>query len=383
MQNWTAPTLILLCALALGACSPQRGLEAWALLDDLAAGDKPSRLKETTAEPRRQAVAYEVAGRGYRGDVYRPAEGSDASLVLVPGAAPEGKDDPRLVATAKSLARVRFTVLVPDIENLRRLHVSAADAHEIAAAVRHLAAREGSGEAGVGLVAISYAAGPAVIAALTPPARGLVRFVVTVGGYYDLEAVVTFFTTGRYRETPTVPWQYRRPNTYGKWVFLRSNARRLAAARDRVMLAAMAERKLRNPNADISDLIPRLGPEGHAVHALLANRDPDRVPSLIAALPAPVRDEIAALDLKRRDLAALDAEVILVHGRDDPIIPETESMALAAALPEGLAHLYLADNLAHADLSPTGAGDSLVLWRAALRLLELRDSLSTEGDGTG
>jgi pimeloyl-ACP methyl ester carboxylesterase len=366
--------LILLGVLALAACSPQRGFEAWALLDDLAAGAGPSRLKKTTPEPRRQAVAYEVAGRGYRGDLYRPADESVASLVLVPGAAPDGKDDPRLVATARSLARVRFTVLVPDIENLRRLHVSAADVREIAAAVRHLAARETAGDTGVGLVAISYAAGPAMIAALTPPARDLVRFVVTIGGYYDLEAVVTFFTTGRYRPAPSEPWRYRKPNAYGKWVFLRSNARRLAAPRDRVMLGAIAERKLRNPNADIADLVPRLGPEGRAVHGLLANRDPDRVPALIAALPAPLRDEIAALDLKRRNLAALQAEVILVHGRDDPIIPETESMALAAALPEGRAHLYLADNLAHADLSPAGAGDSLVLWRAALRLLELRDS---------
>ncbi len=381
-RNWTAPTLLLLlAALALSACSPQRGLEAWALLEDLAAGAGPSRLKESTSEPRRQAVAYEIAGQGYRGDLYRPAEGPGVPLVLVPGAAPDGKDDPRLVATARSLARARFTVLVPDIENLRRLHVSAADALEIAAAVRYLAARDGTGDTRVGIVAISYAAGPAMMAALTPPARDLVRFIVTIGGYFDLEAVVTFFTTGRYRETPSAPWQYRRPNAYGKWVFLRSNAWRLEEPRDRVLLDAMAARKLRNLDADIADLIPRLGREGRAVHALLANRDPDRVPALIAALPAPVRSEIAALDLKRHDLAAFEAEVIVVHGRDDPIIPETESMALAAALPEGRAHLYLADNLAHADLAPAGAGDSLVLWRAALRLLELRDSQFAAGNG--
>jgi pimeloyl-ACP methyl ester carboxylesterase len=351
------------------------------LLEDLAAGAGPSRLKETTPEPRRQALAYEIAGRAYRGDLYRPAEGRGVPLVLVPGAAPEGKDDPRLVATARSLARVRFTVLVPDIETLRRLHVSATDAGEIAAAVRHMAARPGAGgDATVGIVAISYAAGPAMIAALTPPARDSVRFVLTIGGYYDLEAVITFFTTGRYREAPTAPWQYRRPNAYGKWVFLRSNAWRVTEPRDRVLLDAMATRKLRNLNADIGDLTPRLGPEGRSVHTLLANRDPEQVPALIAALPAPVRAEIAALDLKRRDLRALEAEVILVHGRDDPIIPETESVALAAALPKGRAHVYLADNLAHADLAPAGPGDNLVLWRAAMRLLELRDGLLAADD---
>jgi pimeloyl-ACP methyl ester carboxylesterase len=371
----------LLAALSLSACSPQRGFEAWSLLEDLAAAKAPSPLKESTPEPLRQALAYQIDKRGYRGDLYRPAEGPGAPLVLVPGAAPEGKDDPRLVAMAKSLARVRFMVLVPDIKNLRRLHVSATDADEIAAAVHHLASRQGTaGNATVGIVAISYAAGPAIIAALTPPAADLVRFVVSIGGYYDLQAVITFFTTGRYREAPNGPWRYRRPNAYGKWVFLRSNAWRVAAARDRVLLDAMATRKLRDLSADLSDLIPRLGPEGRSVHALLANRQPALVPGLIAALPAPIRREIAALDLKRRDLSRLGAEVILVHGRDDPIIPETESMALAGALPEGRGHLYLVDNLAHADFGPGGLGDNLVLLRAAMRFLELRDSLLEQDD---
>jgi pimeloyl-ACP methyl ester carboxylesterase len=360
------PAWLLVVALCLAACSPQRGFEAWSLLEDLAAAEAPSRLKESTSEPLREAVAYRIDGRGYRGDLYRPAEGRGAPLVLVPGAAPEGKDDRRLVATAKSLARVRFMVLVPDIESLRRLHVSATDAGEIAAAVRHLADRSGTaGEAAVGIVAISYAAGPAMIAALTPPAGDLVRF---------------FFTTGRYRESPDIPWRYRRPNAYGKWVFLRSNAPRLDQPRDRVLLDAMATRKLRDLNADIGDLVPRLGPEGRSVYALLANRDPLKVPGLIAALPAPIRTEIAALDLKRRDLPGLGAEAILVHGRDDPIIPETESMALAEALPEGRGHLYLVDNLAHVDLAPAGLGDNLVLLSAAMRLLELRDSVLDEDD---
>ncbi len=362
--------------LALAACSPVRGLEAWELLNDLAAGAGPSRLKETTPEPRREAIAYEVAGGAYRGDLYRPGEGAGAPLVLVPGAARAGKDDPRLVALAMSLARSRFLVLVPDIASLRRLTVSATDAQEIGAAVSHLAETAAPSEAPVvGLVAISYAVGPAVIAALTPPARDRLRFLVGVGGYHDLEAVIAFFTTNHSRETPDAPWKTRPANAYGKWVFVRSNAGRLKDPRDRVLLAAMAERKLNDLSAPIDDILPKLGPEGRAVHALLANRDPDRVPALIAGLPAGIRDEIAALDLKTRDLSEVKAEVILLHGRDDPIIPETESQALAAALPAGRAHLYLPESLAHADFQASGAGDATVLLPAAYRLLRLRDEV--------
>ena len=373
---------LLLISLALAACSPVRGLEAWDLLNDLAAGAGPSRLKETTPEPRREAIAYEVDGLAYRGDLYRPGQGPGAPLVLVPGAARAGKDDPRLVALAMSLARSRFLVLVPDIANLRRLNVSAADAREIAAAVSHLAQTAAPpGDPTVGLVAISYAVGPAVIAALTPPARDHLRFLVGVGGYHDLEAVIAFFTTDRYREAPGAPWKARPANAYGKWVFVRSNAGRLQDGRDRVLLTGMAARKLNDLSAGIDDILPKLGPEGRAVHALLANRNPDAVPALIAGLPEAIRDEIAALDLKTRDLAALEAEVILLHGRDDPIIPESESQALAAALPPGRAHLYLPESLAHADFQASGAGDATILLPAAYRLLRLRDEVLALLDG--
>ena len=54
-----------------------------------------------------------------------------------------------------------------------------------------------------------------------------------IGGYYDVEAVLTFFTTGYFRDGPDGQWRHREPNAYGKWVFVRSNAARLASPEDR------------------------------------------------------------------------------------------------------------------------------------------------------
>jgi hypothetical protein len=65
--------------------------------------------------------------------------------------------------------------------------------------------------------------------------------------------------------------------------------------------------------------------------------------------------------------------VLLIHGRDDRIIPASESAALAAALPPDRTHLYLVDSLAHADLAPGGWRDLLTLSQAAYRLLAIRD----------
>ena len=378
---WLAALTVLgLVVAGVGGCAPWRAIEAVEVLGDIAAGSKPSRLKRITPKPQRGPVAYVVAGRRRQGDLYRPGESAKAALVLVPGIARAGKDDPRLVALANTLARARFTVLVPDIENLRALRVSPADAVAIADAIHYLAGdtpqvgRGGRGEpATVGLIAISYAAGPALLAALRPDTRRRVRFVFIVGGYYDSEAVLTFFTTGYYRDGPGEKWRHRTANAYGKWVFVKSNAGRISDPGDGAVLERMAERKMGNLEADITDLVAALGAEGRAVYALLANSDPDRVPALIAALPEGVRADIAALDLKRQDLSKLSARLILVHGRDDAIIPYSESKALAAAAPVEKAALYVVDSLAHVDLGAAGLIDTLILWRAAYRLLSERE----------
>jgi hypothetical protein len=363
-------------ALALAACSPPRALEAARVLADVAAGSEPSALKASTPEPVRRSTPAPGA-QSLLGDLYWPGEDAAAVLVLVPGAVEQGKDDPRLVAFANTFARARFAVLVPEIANLRTQHLGPEDAQPIGAAIRYLggcvapAERAGS----VGVAAISYAAGPALLAALAPANRDLVGYLTAIGGYYDVEAVITFFTTGYYREDPEAPWRHRPPNAYGKWVFVRANAARLAGPTDRMALAEIAARKLEDLDADIADLRARLGPEGRAVMALLDNPDPDRVPALIDALPAPIRADLEALDLKRRDLSQLPFDLILLHGRDDPIIPSTESQALAAAVPDDRVSLYVLDRLTHIELSPGGLLDGLGLWRAIYQLLSRRDAL--------
>ena len=64
------------------------------------------------------------------------------------------------------------------------------------------------------------------------------------------------------------------------------------------------------------------------------NVDPARVPALVAALPDAMRTDMALLNPKAYDLSRLEAKLIL-NGRDDQIIPYSESVALEAAAPEG------------------------------------------------
>jgi len=369
-------TILMLAQVMLAACLPERGWQAAELARDIAATADPAALDARIAPPRRATAAYAVAGRAHRGDIYRPATGdARAALVLVPGVVPEGKDHPVLVGFARALTGAGFLVLVPEMPNLRALRVGSDDAGFIGDAIRYLAAESGVGpNAGVGLVAFSYAAGPALLAAMTADVARSLRFVYLIGPYYSMQAFITYVTTGRYRRDASEPWSVRAPNPYGRLVLALSCAARLDNPADRVTLTAMTQRRVRDPTADLADLVAKLSPEGRSIYDLVVNDDPERVPSLIAALPPKVLAEVRALDLGRQDLTRLRPSLVLLHGRADPLVPHTQSLALAAAVGEK-AEVYLLDNMRHVEPGFSGIGDFFRVWQASYSLLAFRDAM--------
>jgi pimeloyl-ACP methyl ester carboxylesterase len=360
-------TLLLL----LSACNPPREYEAALVITDIAAGTASSRLKSVTYPPKRTSVTFPAAGRTIGGDLYLPDQKPLAGILLLPGAAEAGKDDPRLQAFANSLCRARFAVLVPDLEGFRSLQVSSSDIGQTADAFAWLVARPDLAPGGrAGIFSFSYASGPAILSALEPRVAGRVKFIMAVGGYHNVEHVLTFFTTGYYREDGR--WRYMEPNSYGKWVFVLSNLGRLSDPVDRELFQQAAKRKLADLKAPLHDLTVRLTPEGRRLYDFIENRDPARALALMDQLPEAIRRDVRALNLAERDLSRLKARMILVHGYDDDIIPYTESVALAKSLPPGLARLYLVHGLQHVDLEPRLI-DKYRLWRAISALLRERE----------
>lgn len=372
--SWIVVVLVLFAG-SLVTAPGRRAVDGALLLRDLGMSTASANLQPAELERLRRSIEFTANGRDYEADFYGAGETPRSVLLLVPGLAPDGRNDRRLVDFAVTLAKARFAVVVPDFSSLRAQRVSADNVQQIADVLGYLSGRgDIAGEdPPLGIAAISYSVGPALLATLDPTLTGRVDFMVGIGGYYDVTAVVTYFTTGYYRSEVDATWAKGTPNDYGKWLFVDANIDAVMDMRDRITLRAMARRRMADTDADIDDLVPLLGREGRAVHTLLANIDPNAVGRLIAALPDRLRRSLSALDLKGRDLAGAPGSVILIHGRDDRIIPVVESMNLNAALPADRAHLYIAEHLAHADLEPGDWLDILTLWHAAYRLLKLRD----------
>ena len=349
----SATAVFLLCVAGITSISFGliRQSEAVIFMEDLAAGHEKSRLKNQTLTPAHLSITYTIQEQQYQADLYISRELPLASIVLIPGVAEQGKDDSRLVAFATTLARSRFLVLVPDMPNLRELKIRAEDSRTIIDAFTYLNSRPefpAQGQAGIG--AFSYAVGPAVLAALHPEIREKVNFILSIGGYYDVEHVITFFTTGYFQNDNG--WQYLEPNEYGKWVFVFSNVERLSNPADREIFFKIAKRKLNKPNSSIDDLDKNLTDEANSILTLLQNQNHKHTSSLITEMPSAIRDDLVELNLSNKNLTKLKARLILLHGTDDDIIPYTESIALSRAVKEGQSELFLIDGLAHVDVHP-------------------------------
>jgi pimeloyl-ACP methyl ester carboxylesterase len=351
--------LILLAALALillTACA----YEPARFLADVEAGPGPSALKAATPAPTREAFAVP----GTEADLYRPGTPARARIVLVPGLSEPGRRDTRLMPFAESLARVGFLVLVPDLPAARRLMTDAADAEAVAAAVLALPAAPGP----AGLAAISYGAGPALLAALRPEVAARLDFIILLGAYHDTAAMVTFLVAGAYRGPGETAWRFGRPQPEALWLFVLANAAALPEARDIAWLRAVAEARLAGRPAPPA---VGVGAGARAVLALADERDPDAVPHRIAALPEPLRDALGRLSLADAPLGGLSVCTILVHGAEDPVIPWTESAWLAQRLPR--TRLHLVPDFNHVDPRGLSLAGRFALLQVAKDLLAARD----------
>ena len=267
---------------------------------------------------------------GLDADLYpAPVLGRGTSLVLVHGVAPAGKDDPRLRTAAVLLARLGFDVAAPTVPGLRQGRLRPDDVAPVVATVAAM-------RPPVALIGVSVGAGPALLAAADARVRDRVRIVLSLGGYASARHLLRFYLTGEHA-----------------W----------GGTRGRVTHDPALVRHFVATNADLLGLAPEAAavlPPGRL--AALIDRPPPPLAALLTALsPAAVAHDIRA-------------RLVLVHGRDDPAVPYTESLRLAAARPRDTV-LVLVDVLHHVETGGPAARlstlhDAARLWLAMYALRE-------------
>src|SRR5262249_52936451 len=163
-----------------------------------------------------------------------------------------------------------------------------------------------------------------------------VRLVVTLGGHADARELVRYFTTGAYAFGGVAGRGGVNPELAR--AFLARNLDLVTNAEDRAAIGAALQGRAVGPN---------VGPEARAVLALVLNRVPAQVDALLDALPLETHTLLDVMS-PARHLGRSRARLLVVHGKDDPAIPFTESLRLVAAAPDR-SRLVLIELIGHVE----------------------------------
>jgi pimeloyl-ACP methyl ester carboxylesterase len=329
--------------------------------------------------PNRPVPSEEISFGGTQATLYRGTRRSGApGWVVLHGISVSGRAHPALVRFARALAASGALVLVPEIPEWRELRIAPQQAQAvIGESATYLASRADVQPGGVGLAGFSFGATQALNAAADPSLHDVLRAVVGFGGYCDLRRTLICMLTGEHEWAGTR--HQLNPDPYGRWVVAGNYLTRIP---EYAAMGAVAE-SLRALAREAGRLGVFAGdPILNVVNTRLRTRlnaSEQPVWDLLAPLAGDSRVNAAAAEAFANRLAAagvgaeplldpqpclprIHCRVVLAHGREDRLIPFTETLRLHAMLPPET----------HASSTITGlfehsGGRSPVRWAAYAR----------------
>jgi pimeloyl-ACP methyl ester carboxylesterase len=283
--------------------------------------------------------------------VFRPAGGPRQlpGWVVLHGLTRPGRAHPSLQRFARAVASAGNIVLVPEIPEWRDLRVAPAIAiGTIQQAVRALQQREDVRHEHVGLFGFSFGATQALIAAADEQTARLLAGVAAWGGYGDLRRVFRFGLTGLH-ELDGVAYQME-PDPYGCWIMAGNYLTRVPGYEGAGAVSdALHDLALEAGERRLYAWDPVFDESKRRFRAALPPGDRELFDMIAPDTTAPRGDHVLVLrlaeSLARAALRAdplLDPQpflshvrvpILLAHGRDDRLIPFTETIRLSREVP--------------------------------------------------
>jgi hypothetical protein len=296
--------------------------------------------------------------------------------VLLHGVTILGLEHPSLLRFVRAMAASGARVMVPEITAWTRLDLDLEEAQRrLRASIAWMAGAPGVASGGVGVAGFSFG-GPQVLHAASDPevARDL-RQVLAWGSYARLHRALNFALTGTFEHSGGTGWL--EPDPYGRWVtavnllprvpeFGEAGAQVAEGLRTLAMRWGALEFDAMAPSGDPHKLAVReaLPPGARDLFDLLApaagaRPDPGTARALGEALTraaaehSPLMDPLPGIQAR----GGISVPVHLLHGRDDVLIPWSETRHLRELLTGVTPSLHeeITGLFAHTDHGP-GAG---------------------------
>ena len=276
--------------------------------------------------PVREEVRYPLfLGHGVA-DIYRIPDGKKrAAVLLFLGVNPAGRDDERVVNLSNALARSGFVVMIPWFPSLMEKRIDEREIDNLVAAFGHLSVQDYVDPQRVGMGGFCVGASIAAVAASHPSIRDDVAFLNFFGGYYDANDLLKQVTTRSSFYNGTVEsWE---PDSLTRETFVNHLIESLEDPGERELMTRIF---VEGKDSDSLD-VQHLSSEGQAVHRLLSGATLTETASLLSQLPSTLQAQLKLISPSTQ-IGNLKARVMIMHDREDKLVPSEESRRLADAL---------------------------------------------------
>lgn len=126
-------------------------------------------------------------------DYYEPnnRRALKGTIIFIHGMALAGNRDPRQINVCRSLAAAGYRVLAPDIEDIRKINIRSENIYQVSDVIRVAASDRSITENGkVALFAPSFSAGMSLVAASLPEINNLVSSMCLIGAFADMAETI-------------------------------------------------------------------------------------------------------------------------------------------------------------------------------------------------
>jgi len=320
----------------------------------------PSRpLDWVTPRPVVERVRYRTSHGDAEGDLYRPSSpGRHPGVVVCLGVVPFGVDHPQIPRLGEALARSGFAALLYWSPAMRGFRLDPADVGDIASAYEALLARPNIDTLRSGLLGTCVGGAFALMAATSPRIRERVSFVSAYAPYASMWTLGRdIASASRCRDGIRERWAV---DPLARKVYVHSVTSLMDTREAEWLRDVCAERDAHPHLAGLSEL-------GQTVLPLLTMLDPHEAENAFQHLPPALRERLSAMSpiTYLHDLRA--PLIVLLHDRDDPVIPVSESRDLRNAL-AGHSGLHYTEFTVFKHLDPTKSNPSpIALARELVR----------------
>ena len=312
-------------------------------------------------EPTRRAVVYGSGDNLEDADLYLPPGGGrHGAVLLFLGVNPAGKDDERVVNLANGLSRAGLVVMIPWSDRMTQKRVAAEEVENLVAAFHYMQTLREVDPDRLGMGGFCVGASLAAVAAQDERIRDQVQFVNFFGGYYDAKDLVkSVVTESRFYGDDSQAWH---PNILSVEVVASHLVEAVPDPDERALLTARLEGGPAPTTVDEQDL----SPEARTVSALLSGPTLDEADDLLAKLPERTLADFASIS-PSDGIDSLRARTLIMHDRQDELVPSEESRRLADALGAG-GNVYYTEFSFFNHVDPTRPANPAVFARESFKL---------------